>query len=81
MTEWHTKMWREGCRPQVNVSVQNRSKTMVVSGENRRCLSISACHMAVSLSRTCYHTSNERGHSGLQADNKILTIIQLIGTL
>ena len=81
MTEWQTKMWRDGCRPQVNVSVQNRSKTMAEWGENRRCLSLSACHLAVSLSRICYHTSYERGHSGLHANMKIRTIVQLIGIL
>ena len=36
-------------------------KTMLDWGENRRCLSFSACHLAVSLSRICYHTSYERG--------------------
>ena len=57
------------------------SKTMLEWGENRRCLSLSACHLVVSLSRACYHTSYERGHSGLPADMKIRTIVQLIGIL
>ena len=51
------------------------SKTMLEWGENRRCLSLSACHLVVSLSRACYHTSYERGHSGLPADMKIRTIV------
>ena len=66
MTEWQTKMWMDGCRPQVNVSVQNRSKTMAEWGENRRCLSLSACHLAVSLSRICYHASYERVKEDIQ---------------
>jgi len=57
------------------------SKTMLEWGENRRCLSLSACHLVVSLSRACYHTSYERGHSGLPADLKIRTLVQLIGIL
>ena len=50
-------------------------------GENRRCLSLSACHLAVSLSKACFYTSSERGHSGLPADTRIRTIVQLIGIL
>ena len=57
------------------------SKTLLEWDENRRCLSLSACHLAVSLSRICYHASYERGHSGLPADTKIRTIVQLIGIL
>ena len=62
-------------------SVQNRSKTMLEWCENRMCLSLSACHMTVSLRWICYHTSFERGHSGLPADIKIRTMVQLIGIL
>ena len=42
---------------------------------------LSAYHLAVSWSWTGYHTSFERGHSGLPADMKIRTVIQLIGIL
>ena len=42
---------------------------------------LSACHLAVSLSWVSYHTSFERGHTGLPADIKIRTIVQLIGIL
>ena len=49
---------------------------MLEWGENRRCLSLSACHLAVSLRSACYHTSYERGHLGLPAE--IRTIVQLI---
>ena len=49
--------------------------------EDRGCLSLSGCHLAVSQSWAGYHTSSERGHSGLSADMKIWTMVQLIGIL
>ena len=49
--------------------------------EIRSCFSLSGCHWAVSQSWEGYHTSFERGDSGLPADLKIRTVIQLIGTL
>ena len=49
--------------------------------ENMSCFSLSGCHMAVSQSWAGYHTSFERGESGLPADMKIRTIAQLIGIL
>ena len=42
---------------------------------------LSACHLAVCWSWAGYHTSFERGDSGLPADMKIRTVIQLIGIL
>ena len=42
---------------------------------------LSACHLAVCWSWVGYHTSFERGDSGLPADIKIRTVIQLIGIL
>ena len=57
------------------------SKTILEWCENRRCLSLSACHLDVSLSWACYHTSYERGHPGLPVDMKISTNVQLIGIL
>ena len=47
----------------------------------RDCPSLSGCHMAVSWSWASYHTSSERGHSGLSTDIRIWPIIQLIGIL
>ena len=54
---------------------------MLEWGENRRCLRLSACLLAVSLSWVCFHTSSERGHSELPTDMKIRAIVQLIGIL
>ena len=49
--------------------------------ENRNWLSLSDCHLAVSWSGATHHTSFERGVSGLPADIKIRTVVQLIGIL
>ena len=49
--------------------------------ENWGCFSLTGRHMAVSWSYAGYHTSFERGESGLPADIKIRTIVQLIGIL
>ena len=49
--------------------------------ENKSCFSLSGCHLAVYQSWAGYHTSFERGESGLPADMKIRTIAQLIGIL
>ena len=49
--------------------------------ENRSCFSLSGCHLTVSQSWADYHTSFERGDSGLPADLKIKTIGQMIGIL
>ena len=45
------------------------------TGEYRRymtsgCLHLSVCHLAICQSWPGYHTSSERGHSGLFADNR-----------
>ena len=74
-------MKRGICRPQVNISVQNSKQNIAWMGWKQEVSQLSACHLAVSLSRACYHTSYERGHSGLPADVKIRTIVQLIGIL
>ena len=42
---------------------------------------LSACHLAVCWSWAGYHTSFERGDSGLPADIRIRTMVQLIGIL
>ena len=55
--------------------------TVVERYENRGYLSLSGCHLAVSQSWAGYHTSFERGESGLPADIKIIPIVQLIGIL
>ena len=55
--------------------------TVVEWCENRSCFSLSGCHLAVSQNWAGYHTSFERGDSGLPADLKIRTVIQLIGIL
>ena len=55
--------------------------TVLESCENRSWLCLSDCHLAVSWSWAGHHTSFERGVSGLPADMKIRTIVQLIGIL
>ena len=45
------------------------------------CLSLSAYQLAVSLNLEGYHTSYERGESGLPADLEISIIVLLIGIL
>ena len=81
--EWlsDTPKWR-GClqTPEVltvQISKQN-NPVLMWKWEFPR---LSAYHLAVSWSWTGYHTSFERGHSGLPADMKIRTVIQLIGIL
>ena len=49
--------------------------------ENRSCFNLSGCHLAVSQSWAGYHTSFERGDSGLPAGMKIRSVVQLIGIL
>ena len=60
---------------------QKQIKTVFEWCEDRRCVSLSACHLTISLSWVCYHTSFQRGRSGQPADMKIRTIAQLIGIL
>ena len=50
-------------------------------GLKQGCLSLSAYQLTVSKSWEGYHTSYERGESGLPADLKFSTIVQLIGIL
>ena len=57
------------------------SKTILICCENRECPSLSTCHLAVSWNYASYHTSYERGHSGLPADIKISKIFQRIGII
>ena len=61
----------------MKVSKQNNPELMW----KRECPSLSGCHLAVSWSWASYHTSSERGYSGLSADIKTRTIDQLIGIL
>ena len=49
--------------------------------ESSGCLSLSGCHFVVSQSWLGYHTSSERGDSGLPAGMKIGSVVQLIGIL
>ena len=55
--------------------------TVLESCENRSWLCLSDCHLAVTWSWAGHHISFERGISGLPADMKIRTIVQLIGIL
>ena len=56
-----------------------RKTTVLQWGENKGCLHLSVCHLDINQSWLGCHTSSERGHSGLYADIKIWTIVQLIG--
>ena len=56
-------------------------ETVLDWSENMSCLSLSGCHLAVSQSWAGYHISFERGDSGLPADIRIRTMVQLIGIL
>ena len=49
--------------------------------ENRGCLSLSVCHLAVSQSWASYHTSSERGDSGLPADIFFWNFFKQIGII
>ena len=81
VTEWQTRMKRHACRPQENNTVQSSKETKPWVVWKHEVSQLSACHLAVSWSWECFHTSSERGHSGLPADVKIRTIDQLIGIL
>ena len=70
MTEWQTKHVFEA-----------GGLTVLERYENRGCLSLSGCDFAVSQSWAGYHTSFERGDSGLPAGMKIRSVVQLIGIL
>ena len=50
-------------------------------GLKQGCLSLSAYQLTVSKSLEGYHTSYERGESGLPTNQKISTIAKLIGIL
>ena len=70
-----SKKWlseRPNCR---GMFLRLRGMTVVEWCENRGCFSLSGCHLAVSQSYAGYHTSFERGESGLPADIKIRTIL------
>ena len=58
-----------------------RGMTVVEWCENRGCFSLSGCHLAVSQSWAGYHTSSERGHSGLSADIRIKSVVQMEGII
>ena len=78
MTDQKKKGWMQTpAGPHCAGSKQNNAWV----GWKQEVSQLSACHLAVSLSRVCYNTSYERGHSGLPADTKIRTIVQLIGIL
>ena len=79
--ELQTKMKRDACRPQLDLTVQSSKQNNARIMWKGEVSYLSACHLAVSLSWISYHTSFERGHTGLPADIKIRTIFQLIGIL
>ena len=81
VTEWQTKMKRDACRPQENITVQSSKQNNPALMWKQGLPQISDCHLAVCWSWASYHTSSERGHPGLPADMKIRTIVQLIGIL
>ena len=81
VTEWESKMKRDGCRPQRNQAKTGRETTALNWWENMGCLHLSVYHLAVCLRWAGFHTSSERGHLGLSTDMKIRTIVQLIGIL
>ena len=81
VTEWLTKIKRVAGRGQPDLTVQSSKQNKTVWCGKWKCPSHSACHLAISLSYASYHTSFERRDSGLPADMKIRTIVQLIGIL
>ena len=81
VTEWESKMKRDGCRPQRNQAKTGRETTVLKWWENIGCLHLPVCHLAICQSWAGYHTSSERGHSGLSADIRIMTMVLLIGIL
>ena len=48
------------------------NNTTLRVGKKQGMMNLLDCHMAISWSWACYHTSSERGISGLSADQKIL---------
>ena len=76
LQSWQTKIKRGACRPQENITVQSNKQNNPGLMWRRECPSPPACHLAVSLSWVCFHTSSERKHSGLPADMKIRAIVQ-----
>ena len=81
MTEWQVKMKRHAFRPQLDLTVQSRKQNNLDLMWKEGLPQLLVCQLAVSMSWVCFHTSSERGHSGLPADMKIRTIVQLIGIL
>ena len=79
--EWQTKMKRESGRGQPDLTVQNSKQNNPVWKWKMDCPSHSGCHLAVPWSWASYHTSSERGHSGLSTDIEIWPIVQLIGII
>ena len=79
--EWQTKMKRESGRGQPDLTVQNSKQNNPVWKWKMDCPSHSGCHLAVPWSWASYHTSSERGHSGLSTDIKIWPIVLLIGII
>ena len=74
-------MNRNAGKGQPDLTVQNSKQNNPELMRKRECSSLSGCHKAVSWSYPSYHTSSERGHSGLSADMKIRAMVQLIGIL
>ena len=79
--EWQTKMKRVACRPQLDLTVQSSKQNNAWMGWKQEVSQLSDWLLALSWSLGSYHTSSERGHSGLSPDMKIRTIVQLIGIL
>ena len=72
----------EGClqTPEM-LTVRSSKQNSPVLMWKREFQRLSACHLAVCWSWAGYRTSFERGDSGLPADIRIRTIVQLIGIL
>ena len=80
--DWVTVQNEEGCwqTPEV-LSVRSSKQNNPVLMWKWEFSRFSACHLAVLWSWAGHHTSFERGDSGLPADIRIRTMVQLIGIL
>ena len=81
VAEWQTKMKRHACRPQESITVQSSKQNNPDLKWKQRLSQLSDCHLAVCWSWASYHTSFERGHSGLSADIRIWNRMQLTGII
>ena len=67
--------WKEG-----GLAVSKTTAHCELS-RNKGYLNLLDCHLVISKSQASYHTSSERGESGLSADLKIFTIVYRIDIL